>query len=318
LLDTSRISQGKVSLRTECLDLVSLVRQALVDGRHVLEQNGLALTLELPSTPVVIQADAVRLSQVIGNLLDNAAKFTNAGGQVAVRLRVSDDRRHAVVEVSDTGIGMEPGTMATMFEAFTQARAASARAGNGLGLGLSLVKGLVELHGGTVEAHSDGPGRGSKFALTLPLDIHGELPKRVEAGGSASKVNACRVLIIDDSRAVSRSLRMLLRASGHIVAVAADGLSGVEQARQFLPDVVLCDISMPGTMDGYAMARALRSDAATKSIFLVAVTGFGQDDDRRLALEAGFDRHLSKPVVDTVLDALLVEATERRLPTAAH
>jgi signal transduction histidine kinase/ActR/RegA family two-component response regulator len=317
LLDTSRISQGKVSLRTECLDLVQLIRQAVEDHRYALQQNGLSLTLELPESAVAIQADAVRLSQVIGNLLHNAAKFTDAGGQVAVRLRVSDDRQHAVVEVSDTGIGMEPGTMDTAFEAFTQARTSSGRDGNGLGLGLSLVKGLVELHGGTVEAHSDGPGRGSTFSLTLPLDIHGELPKRVEAGGPASKASACRVLIIDDSPAVSRSLSMLLRASGHTVAVAADGPSGVEQARQFLPDVVLCDISMPGTMDGYAVARTLRSDAATKSIFLVAVTGFGQDDDRRLALAAGFDRHLSKPVVDTVLDALLAEVTERRLPTTA-
>ncbi len=180
---------------------------------------------------------------------------------------------------------------------------------------------MIELHGGTVEAQSDGPGQGSTFSLTLPLDTALKMPQLTEPASAGADTDVRRVLIIDDSPAVSRSLSMLLKASGHIVAVAADGPDGVEQARQLLPDVVLCDISMPGAMDGYAVARALRSDAATKTMFLVAVTGFGQDEDRRLALQAGFDRHLSKPVIDTVLDALLAEAGEKRsrqAPAAAE
>ncbi len=317
LLDTSRISQGKVSLQTQPLDLVTLVRQAVADHRYVLEQNGLSLVLELPDLTVQVQADAVRLSQVIGNLLHNAAKFTDVGGQVTVRLRLCAERSQAIVEVADTGIGMEPQTLTTVFEPFTQAHSSAQRRGEGLGLGLALVKGLVELHGGAVEAHSAGLGRGSTFTLTLPLDLSSAAPTPAKTAPAASSPPARRVLIIDDSPTVARSLSLLLRVSGHTVAVASDGPSGIEQARQFRPDVILCDISMPGVMDGYEVARALRSDAATKSIFLVAVTGLGQEDDRRQALAAGFDRHLSKPIVDSVLDQLLAEAGEsRRLRSA--
>ncbi|WP_433926409.1 ATP-binding protein [Sorangium cellulosum] len=309
LLDISRISRGKIALCAERLDLVELARAAALDYRPLLEARGVRFELALPAEPVWLRADATRLTQAIGNLLQNASKFTDGGG--SVRLSVVPDRGRGVVsvEVADTGIGIDPAILERIFEPFTQADRSLARSRGGLGLGLALVKGVVELHGGAVRAASAGVGRGAQIAITLPLDA--AAPRAAEARrpavAAASAGRARRILIIEDNQDAADSLRMVLERRGHAVSVAHSGADGVAAARDAPPDVILCDIGLPGDMNGYGVARALRGESATRATLMVALTGYGQDDDRRLAHAAGFDAHLTKPVTQAMLERLLAE-----------
>jgi PAS domain S-box-containing protein len=301
LLDVSRITRGQVLLRKERLDLVPLVGAAAEDRRPLLEGTGLRLAMELPDHPLWVEGDPTRLAQVVGNLLHNAHKFTDAGGLVTVRLRADGDR--GVLTVRDTGIGMEAEMLRRLFEPFSQADRSIDRSRGGLGLGLALVKGLAELHGGTVGADSDGPGHGSAFTVTLPLvpepESEGTAPDRPRRGKSL------RILIVEDNHDAAESLRLLLQMSGHEVEVAHTGAAALEAARKQRPDVVLCDIGLPGSLDGHAVARALRADPEQTAAVLIALSGYGQEEDQRQARQAGFDRHLTKPVDPLTLTRLL-------------
>jgi signal transduction histidine kinase/CheY-like chemotaxis protein len=339
LLNVSRIARGKVSLHPIRLDLDLLVRDAVADYRSVLEDAGLTLTLDGPQEPVWVLGDPTRLAQVVGNLLQNAAKFTDRGGQVTVRLALeaslkdlaTETRRHgekhteksvspclrgekafgdektlAAVTVRDTGIGIEPAMLSRVFETFAQADRSLDRSRGGLGLGLALVKGLVELHGGQVRAESDGPGQGAAFTFWLPLARARRAPQPAPAA-AVEEMPRRRILVVEDNRDAADTLREVLELAGHEVAVAYEGPAGVEAAREFHPEVVLCDLGLPG-MDGYAVAAELRRDPATAATRLIAVSGYGQDEDRRRSLEAGFDRHLIKPVDLVELQRLIGDA----------
>src|SRR5947209_6494082 len=248
LLDVSRIHTGKVKLRPERLDLAGLVRRTAEDHRKLAEDAGLALALDLPPDPAWVEGDGARLAQVVGNLLTNAVKFTDAGGRVAVRLAAGPATGRAAVTVSDTGVGIDADMLPLVWETFAQADRSLDRSKGGLGLGLALVKGLVELHGGTVQAASAGPGRGAEFTFRLPLETGPAAPPEA-AGDMRPAVRPLRVLIVEDNRDAAETLRVLLEMSGHQVGVAHSGLAGVEAARTLDPDVVLCDLGLPG-IDG--------------------------------------------------------------------
>jgi PAS domain S-box-containing protein len=305
LLDVSRITQGKVQIRRERLDLARLVRTTAEDRRPVLEQAGMKLVLEVPEGPVWIAGDPTRLAQVLNNLLDNAAKFRNGGDSVTVRMAVDAARQQAVIDVQDRGMGIEPDLFPRLFDVFAQADRSLDRSRGGLGVGLSVVKGLVELHGGEVHAASGGPGKGARFTIRLPLKD--EPPALAENPAAPLKPAAVplRILVVEDSRDAADSLRMLLELLGHQVAVAYDGPEGVRRAREWRPDVVLCDIGLPG-LDGYGVAGELRHDPTMAATQLIAITGYGQEEDRRRARQAGFDHHLTKPVDPALLQPLLV------------
>ncbi len=293
LLDISRINRGQVRLKKEPCNLPQTVRQAAEDFRPRLEGAGLDLVVDVPDQPLWISGDRTRLVQIVENLLQNAGKFTEIGGRVTVQL-IKSSNSAAVVTIQDTGTGMEPEVLAHAFEPFRQSHHGLDRRGGGLGLGLALVKGLVELHGGEVKAQSEGKGQGSKFVITLPLAQPPASENKVHET-SAPEGRSYRILIIEDNAMGARSMRMLLKRLGHTVEVAHTGLEGIDVTRRFHPDVVLCDIGLPG-MDGYAVARALRQESELHDIYMVAITGYGQRDDQRRSLEAGFDVHLTKPV----------------------
>jgi signal transduction histidine kinase/DNA-binding response OmpR family regulator len=304
LLDMSRLSRGKILLRLERLDLVQLVRSAAEDYRSILESNRLKLSLVLPDERLPVHGDPIRLTQVMGNILHNSNKFTDAGGEISITVRHDDENGNAVLSIRDTGIGMERDMLARAFETFSQADSSLERSRGGLGLGLSLVKGLIDLHGGSVHAHSDGPGTGTEVTITLPID-EGPEPQKPLAARSNGEASVPRVLVIEDSPDTAESMRMLLDLSGYPVQIALSGAQGLDMARTFRPDVVLCDIGLPGGMDGYAVARSFREDREFSKLFLVALTGYGQEEDRRRSLESGFDAHLTKPMDFGELQQLL-------------
>ncbi len=304
LLDSSRVASGKIVLHRERLGLVLLVREVLEDHAAELKQAGLALEADLPGMPVSVEADATRLSQVLSNLLKNAAKFTDPGGRVFCRLATDLAMRRAVLTVRDTGIGIEPETLPHVFETYAQGNGGLARGRGGLGLGLALVKALVELHGGEVRAASEGRGRGAEFSFWLPLAGPPAVPAPAHAGARTGPARPVRVLLIEDHRDAAESLRVLLGLYGHEVAVANSGPAGVALARQFRPDVVLCDLGLP-VMDGFAVARALRQDPVTAGARLLALSGYGGREDQRRSREAGFELHLTKPVDVSEIERLL-------------
>lgn len=306
LLDISRVSQGKITLKRERLAVREAVEAAVEACRPSVDAKGHALALDLPAEPLPVDADRTRLVQVVANLLTNAAKYSDPGGRIAVTARREGDE--VVVAVADTGLGIAPHLLPTLWDLFTQVRDTLDKAQGGLGIGLALVKKLVEMHGGTVAAHSDGVGRGSTFTVRLPLAAGGHTAgaPRPASGDPppAPRPAGRRVLVVDDNADGAESLSELLRLLGHEVRTAPDGPAALGTARAFRPAVVLCDIGLPG-MDGYEVARRLRADAATAGAVLVAVTGWGSDDDRRKSREAGFDRHLTKPVAPTALVEVL-------------
>jgi len=306
LLDTTRISSGKVQLKRELFDLNEVVRQTVEDHRSVFEQNGVHLEARSAAGPLVVKADWARMAQVVGNLLTNAAKFTGRGGKTRVSVS-RDGVGWAQVHVADTGLGMSPQILGHLFEPFTQADRTLARSPGGIGLGLALVKGFVELHGGEVRAHSAGPGQGSEFVVRLPLDVAQAVPAAVPA---AAESRPRRVLIIEDNVDAADSLREVLELNGHEVEAASTGPGGLEKAHRFKPDVLLCDIGLPG-MDGYAVARAFRSDESLEGTFLVALSGYAMPDDLERAANAGFHLHLAKPPSIERLQDLLAKAPQR-------
>jgi CheY-like chemotaxis protein len=254
------------------------------------------------------QADVVRMSQIVGNLLHNAQKFTDHGGEIAVRLQHDAQGQAALLTIRDTGIGMDQETLHSVFDAFSQADRSLERSRGGLGLGLALVKGLVEMHGGSVQVLSQGVGQGTEFRIQLPLAEQVE-PVRPKLPRPPTESRSCRVLIIEDHVDGAESMRMLLRRLGHEVQLAHNGPAGVVLAADWVPDVVLCDIGLPGGMDGYAVARALREEPRLYGVLLIALTGYGRDEDLRLAKEAGFDQHMTKPVDLAVLKQSLTAFT---------
>ncbi len=310
LLDVTRISRSKVQLRTEILDLNEIARRAAEDYRAQFEEDAVALALTLGCDPVLVRGDGNRLSQVVGNLLANAAKFTHRGGQAALSVSTDREARHAVLGVRDNGVGMSPDVLARLFQPFMQADSTLDRSKGGLGLGLALVKGLVELHGGEITAHSGGLGQGAEFVVHLPLE---------HADGAVSEPRAAshqrcrrRVLIIEDNIDAADSLREALRFGAHEVEVAYNGPQGLALARDFRPEVVLCDIGLPG-MDGYDVARAFRAEEDLRDTLLVALSGYTLPDDLERARAAGFDVHLAKPPNLGKLEELLVGSSLLRV-----
>jgi CheY-like chemotaxis protein len=309
LLDTSRISRGAIRLEREACDLSAIVRQAAESRWHVLQENGLNLSLSLPNKHAWVIGDRTRLSQILGNLLDNACKFNQKGGHVAVRLVEEVSTGSAVLTVRDTGIGIQPKMLSRIFEPFVQAETSLDRTRGGLGLGLALVKALVELQGGQVTVFSDGIGRGAEFVVRLPLtDEPASGRNRTDPVVAMAKR---RILIMEDNHVAALSLQMFLTQTGHTVEVSHNGREGTELARRFQPEIVLCDIGLPG-MDGYAVARALREKAEFEATYLIAVSGYGQEDDQRRALESGFDMHMTKPINLNELDSIISALTLAR------
>ena len=304
LLDVTRIANGKLQIERRAMDLGGVARRTAEDHRALFDARGVALELALPGEPLWVDGDATRLAQVIGNLLQNAAKFTSRGD--SVRLSLQAVGGSAVLGVRDTGIGIDPGMIPRLFQPFSQADAALNRRLGGLGLGLALVKGLVEGHGGTIEASSGGKGAGAEFVVHLPLAAP---PARVEVAPVAPP-SPRRILVIEDNLDAAESLRLALALEGHEVAVAHDGPHGIERAREFAPEVVLCDIGLPD-MDGYAVAKALRRDPERRNTFLVALTGYALPEDQRRAADAGFDAHLTKPATVEGVEAVMSRAPRR-------
>ncbi|HVI94399.1 MAG TPA: ATP-binding protein, partial [Anaeromyxobacter sp.] len=291
LLEVSRVTRGQIALRREIVDLNAIVADAVAGLAEAARLQKLDLTVSLGREPVVVDADPVRVEQIVANLLANALKYTPAGGRVSVS--VARDDGHAAIRVIDDGIGIPREMLGRIFEPFTQAATTIDRAQGGLGLGLSLVKRLVALHAGSVSARSDGAGKGSAFEVLLPLAAgHGA----VEGATAEPHVDAgkLRVLVVEDNEDNRDALKLLVEHLGHEVDAVEDGLRGVARALAEHPDIMLVDIGLPG-LDGYEVARRVRS-ALGAGVKLVAVTGYGQPEDRRRAIAAGFDQHLTKPV----------------------
>jgi signal transduction histidine kinase/CheY-like chemotaxis protein len=302
LLDVSRITRGKIELRHEAVVLSSLVARAVEAARPVIDERGHRLTLDLPDERVALNGDPARLEQVLANLLNNAAKYTDVGGRIWVRAFV--DAGHVVLSVKDNGAGLTPEMREHVFDLFVQGPEVRAYARGGLGIGLTLVRRLVELHDGTVEVRSDGLGEGSEFIIRLPLGVVSNIAPQSDATGTGLAVlPKRRILVVDDNVDAAEALAELLRDFGHDVRAVHDGPSAIEQAALHRPDIVLLDIGMPGS-DGYEVARRMRSELGLKST-LVALTGYGEARHRRLSREAGFDQHVTKPVDIRKLETLL-------------
>ena len=302
LLDVSRITRGKIELREQPLLLSSVIERAIESVRPLIDERGHRISLDLPPEPVRFLADPARLAQVFANLLNNAAKYTDVGGRISLHARVEGSE--LVVGVKDDGPGLSNDLRKHAFELFMQGPQTRARARGGLGIGLTLVRRLVELHGGTVEALSEGPGKGTEFVVRLPL----RLPPVVDGAAAAPAIATTeprrRILVVDDNVDAAEALGELLRDYGHDVVTAHDGSQALDNARLHRPEIVLLDISMP-EMDGYEVAKRIRGELGLGDALLVALTGYGEDGHRRLAREAGFDQHVTKPVDASRLQELL-------------
>jgi PAS domain S-box-containing protein len=303
LLDLSRIAHGKVQLKQADMELVETVRTVIEDYRPVLEANGLTLETDLSAAPIRMDADRARIIQTVSNLVHNAIKFTDPGGRVRITVAL-DGGAWSCVRVRDSGTGIPPEQLGTIFEPFTQSMETIGRSRKGLGLGLTLAKGLAELHGGTIAAHSDGPGRGSEFTLRLPV-LQAAAPPNALAPAAAAPFRPRRILIVEDVPDAATTLQMVLGMLGHTAEVAYDGRSALALAGSFGPEIILCDIGLPGGLDGYAVARTLRATPGLPDMHLIALTGFGTPEDKARALQAGFDGHLTKPVDPAVLGPMI-------------
>jgi len=305
LLDVSRITKGKVELRRERLELSALISSAVEGSRPLLKKWGHELSISIPPEPIYLDADPTRMAQVLLNLLNNAAKYTEQGGRIALTAEL--EGAEVVIRVIDNGVGISPEVLPRIFDMFMQVDRSIERSQGGLGIGLTLAQLLVEMHGGTVRAHSEGPGRGSEFMVRLPAALRRAGPGREESaavpGGRAELIGALRVLVVDDNQDAAESLAILLRHAGGNVRTAHDGLEAVGAAVVFRPEVAILDLGLPG-LNGYEVARRIRKDLGS-GVLLIAVTGWGQDEDRRRTAEAGFDHHLTKPVELDELTRLL-------------
>jgi PAS domain S-box-containing protein len=304
LLDVARITQGKLTLKKERVALNAVVDTAVEAARPLIDAKDHKLVVELPDDNPTIDGDPMRLAQIISNLLTNAAKYTDHGGEITLRAQVEGTLLS--LSVKDTGIGVPPDAVDRIFEMFAQVRGAQSRSDGGLGIGLALAKGLLELHGGTIRVKSEGAGKGSEFVITVPLWVNGDAtrPQRAPKAEDAPKPTGFRVLIADDNKDAADSLAILLGLAGHVVRVAHSGRSALAVANSFRPDVALLDIGMP-ELDGYEVAQHLRREPWGQSMRLIALTGWGQENDKRRAMEAGFDLHFTKPVDVDQVQALL-------------
>lgn len=305
LLDAGRVSYGRIELRQETVDLAAVVREAIETTRPLLEARKHSFEAELPVESLPVRGDAVRLAQVVMHLLANAAKYTEAGGRV--RLSLAADRGEAFLRVRDNGVGIAGDVLPQVFDLFTQLDRDVARSQGGLGIGLTLVKRLVEMHGGSVAAHSDGPGAGSEFVVRLPLHQGAAAPLAEPPDSIRDHephARALRILVVDDNADAAETTAMLLKLWGHDVQIVYDGPAALQRAREARPDVVILDIGLPG-LSGREVARQMRDDAGLAGIHLIAATGYGQAEDLRRSREAGFDYHLVKPVDPHALHAIL-------------
>jgi PAS domain S-box-containing protein len=302
LLDVSRLSRNKLDIRKQRIELATVVDSAVESSRPLIQQCGHELTVSLPPQPLHLDADAIRLAQVFSNVLNNAAKYTKRGGHIW--LTAEQEGSDAVVSVRDNGIGIPAEMLTRIFDMFTQVDRSLERSQGGLGIGLTLVRRLLDLHDGSIEARSDGPDAGSEFVVRLPLiQPPQELPPRRD-GPRATALSGCRILVVDDNKDSADSLKMLLRLKGNDIQTAYDGLEAVEVAETFRPELVLLDIGLP-KLNGYDVARRIRQQPWGRDMVLVALTGWGQDEDRRRSQEAGFNFHIVKPVELAALEELL-------------
>lgn len=306
LLDVSRITRGKIELRRQHVDLATLISSAVETVQPLIAASGHQLTVSVPTDPILLDGDVARLTQVFGNILHNAAKYVGRNGVIRVTATQQDD--HAVVSIQDNGPGIPANMLSQIFELFQQVDQTLDRSHGGLGIGLTLVKRLVDLHGGHIEARSGGPGRGSEFIVTLPISTVGPEADGSCVSGDDSRqttgVPRLQILVVDDVQASAKTLAMMLRAIDQEVAVIHDGPAAIEWVLSHRPDLVFLDIAMPG-MDGYEVARRIRRHDEIKETFLVALTGYGQEEDRRRAIEAGFNCHMTKPTsIDTLVQLL--------------
>jgi CheY-like chemotaxis protein/nitrogen-specific signal transduction histidine kinase len=302
LLDLTRVTQDKIQLARRQADLNDVAYRAAEDNRPLFEKGGQRLDVDVAATPVPVYADPARLAQIVGNLLVNAAKFTSRGGHTRLSVSIDETTRHAVLSVADTGIGLAPDTLPRLFHPFMQVEATLDRSRGGLGLGLVLVKRLVELHQGTIAVHSAGLGCGAEFVVRLPLQI-GDTASTHPVKSDARQ-HRRRVLIVEDNVDAALSMSEALEMDHYEVAVAYDGPAGLAKAHEFHPEVMLCDIGLPG-MNGYELAREVRRDASLKDVHLVALSGYALPDDLKRAEDAGFEQHLAKPPSIERVEALL-------------
>jgi signal transduction histidine kinase len=302
LLDVSRITSGNIRLQMHFLDAGSILAQALESARPLINARKHTLSVSIDSGDLPVHVDPTRVEQIVVNLLMNAAKYTESGGKITLTGKRQGD--HVVISVKDNGIGIPLGKLPEMFELFAQGDRTLARSEGGLGIGLTIVKKVAEMHGGSVVARSNGPGQGSEFIVRLPV-----ARKIADAGTNTQHDrlpagSGCRILVIDDSVDTARGMVRLLELLGHEAITAHDGHSAIEAARTFRPDFVLLDIGLPG-MNGYQVATALRGDEILKDAVIIAVSGYGQDEDRRRSRAAGFDHHLVKPLdIDSLISLI--------------
>jgi signal transduction histidine kinase/ActR/RegA family two-component response regulator len=308
LMDVSRITQGKLELRRETVELKAVVDEAIDACRPMLDELGHHLEIELPAEPVLLDGDPTRLTQMLSNLLGNACKFTPRLGRI--RLAASRNADTLSVSVRDNGIGMSAGLLGRVFDLFVQGDASLERSTGGLGIGLSLVQRLARMHGGTVEARSEGPGKGAEFIVRLPIVV-AATPQTLEHRPTTPLNAPLRILVVDDSRDAADTLAMLLELSGHVTEIANDGLQALQAVEDFCPEVVFMDIGMPG-LNGFDAARRMRELPQGKNLMLVAITGWGQEADRLKSKAAGFDAHLVKPVEFMALEHVLARMPKRR------
>jgi signal transduction histidine kinase len=306
LLDVARITSNKLELRREQIELRAVLDAALETSRPLIEQRGHKLTVRVPSVPIRIDGDLVRLAQVVSNLLNNSAKYTERGGRIW--LSAAQKKDEAIIKIRDTGIGIPAEVLPRIFEMFTQADRASKGSPGGLGIGLTLVKRLVEMHGGTITAQSAGPGKGSEFIVRVPMaPSHSSRPQARVKGRQESRTETAkpiRILVVDDNRDSADSLGLLLKLLGNDVRIVHDGLAAVKAANEFEPRVLLLDIGLP-QLDGLEAAKQIRQQPWAKQAVMIAVTGWGEIVDRQRSKIAGFDHHLVKPVDPDVLTNLL-------------
>jgi signal transduction histidine kinase/ActR/RegA family two-component response regulator len=308
LMEVSRITRGKIVLRREAVNLDEVISAAVETSRPLLESARHELTVSMPPQPLVVEADAMRLAQVFANLLNNAVKYTDAGGRIEIEARRDGDA--ATVSVRDSGIGIAPEALSNVFDMFVQLDARGNRSQKGLGIGLTLVRSLVELHGGSVTARSPGLGRGSEFLVSLPLAARAAARAGARAPSSARMAGLPRAMVVDDNVDAAETLAALLRLLGAEVRVVHDGAAALEALNAFRPAVVFLDLGMPG-MDGYETARRIRARPGASDLLLVAVTGWGQARERSQTAEAGFNHHLVKPAELEALQGLLASLVER-------
>jgi signal transduction histidine kinase/ActR/RegA family two-component response regulator len=316
LLDVSRITRGAITLRREMVNLAEVVNRAIETNRPLIDTKRHALIVELPTQSVYVDGDITRLTQVVGNLLHNAAKYTDDGGEI--RVRVESNGPDAFLYVKDTGVGIPADMLSKVFDLFTQVERPLNRKQGGLGVGLAMVQRLVEMHGGTVSAQSDGIGRGTQVAVKLPLHVDvasSRVRKRRKDEAIIMHTIGRRILVVDDNRDAADSIALLLEVAGHDVRTAYDGPDALNVASEFRPEVVILDLGLP-SMDGFEIARQIEGQTWGKDVTLVALTGWGQQEDYRRTSDAGFDAHLVKPVAPDELLKILEHAPSEQRPNA--